>query len=122
MKNKFSKEIQVEIDNILNNINKWKNFFEIKIDFYYDGWAIFLREKCLYPRRIILFKSYKDLKYSIKSFEIQLKNYQKEEYKELYSNYNIYNLDSLITELKEVIYGKDLIQEASKIYNNIFVN
>ncbi|MFW9828768.1 MAG: hypothetical protein ACFFEY_14340 [Candidatus Thorarchaeota archaeon] len=120
MKNKFSKEIQDEIDDLLSKIQKWKNLFEIRIEYYYDGWGIFLREKNLYPRNLIIFKSYKDNKYSIKSFEIHLKDYQKEEYKELFSNDNISNVNDLIIELKEIIYGKDLIEEASRIFNNSF--
>ena len=118
MKNKFSKEIQDEIDDLLSKIQKWKNLFEIRIEYYYDGWGIFLREKNLYPRSIIIFKSYKDNIYSIKSFEIHLKDYQKELYKELFSNDNISNVSDLVVELKEVIYGKDLTEEASRIFNN----
>ena len=57
----------------------------------------------------------------MKSFEIQLKELQKEEFKELYSVDNINNTDALIDELKEIIYGKDLMTEASKIYTNTFI-
>lgn len=60
--------------------------------------------------------------YSIKSFEIHLKNYQKEEYKELYSNRHIKDTNSMLEELKEIIYGKKIIEQVSKIYKNIFIN
>jgi len=122
MKNKFSPKIHAEINSIINKIQKWENFFEFRTEFYFNGWAISLREKNLYPRYIIIFKSYHSNMYSIKSFEIHLKNYQKEEYKELYSNNHIKDTNSMLEELKEIIYGKDLIEEASKIYKNAFIN
>jgi len=122
MKNKFSPKIHAEINSIINKIQKWENFFEFRTEFYFNGWAISLREKNLYPRYIIIFKSYDSQMYSIKSFEIHLKNYQKEEYKELYSNNHINDTNSMLEELKEIIYGKDLIEEASKIYKNAFIN
>ena len=51
---------------------------------------------------------------------MHLKDYQKEEFKELYSVDNINNETTLLGELKEVIYGKDLMKEVSKIFNNAF--
>jgi hypothetical protein len=120
MNDKFSPENQIEIDDILNKIQRWKQFFELKIEFYFDGWAIFLREKNVYPRSITIFKSYESGTYSIKSFEIMLKNYNKEEFKELYFNKDIRNKDSLLEELKAVIYGKDLGKDALKLFNNTF--
>ena len=120
MNNKFSLEIQIEIDEIINKIQRWKKFFELKTEFYFEGWAIFLREKNAYPRSITIFKSYETRTYSIKSFEITLKNYNKEEFKELYFVDNIRNKDSLLEELKEIIYGKDLEKDASKLFNNMF--
>ncbi len=122
MKNKFSLEIQAEINEIINEIQKWKNIFDSKIEFYYDGWAIFLREKNIYPRFITVFKSYNTKTYLIKSFEVSLKDFQKEEFEEIYSIDNIKNKNELILELKEIIYGKDLIKGASKIYKNSFLN
>ncbi|MFX1389676.1 MAG: hypothetical protein ACFE9Z_06395 [Promethearchaeota archaeon] len=122
MEKKLSQKINEEIDDVLNKILKWENFFNIKTELYYDGWAIFLREKNAYPRIIILFKSYDNNNYSIKSFEVHLKNYQKEEFKELYTKQNINNLNDLLKELKDVIYGKDLIQDASKIFSDTFTN
>lgn len=122
MKNKYSPEIQIEINVVLEEIRKWKNIFDFKIEFYYDGWAIFLREKNAYPRLITIFKSYDTKMYSIKSFEVTLKNLQKEEFEELYSIENIACINKLLQELKDIIYGKDLINEASEIYNNSFLN
>ncbi|MFX0035865.1 MAG: hypothetical protein ACFE9I_09535 [Candidatus Hermodarchaeota archaeon] len=121
MEDKYSPEIQIEINEILNKINDCYNFFDLKIEFYFDGWAIFLREKNLYPRYIIIFKSYANSNYFIKSYEIHLRNYKKEEFKELYSLENIKNKEALLKELKEIIYGKDLIKNAIKIFNNTFL-
>ncbi len=114
-------QIQTEIDDFKKKIQVWKNLFDIKIEFYIDGWAIFLREKSFYPRIIIIFKSYEKCSYSIKSFEIHLRNYKDEEFKELYSIESIKDQKYLLNELKEVIYGKDLINSASKIYKNTFL-
>ncbi len=122
MNNKFSAENQAEINDIVSKIQNWKNFFNYKIEFYFDGWAIFLREKNVYPRYITIFKSYNTNTYSIKSFEVYLKDFQKEEFKELYFIDNISTKNDLLKELKDIIYGKDLIQEASELYNNTFLN
>ena len=122
MKNKFSPEIQTEINEIINKIQRWKNIFDYKIEFYFDGWAIFLREKCAYPRFITVFKSYDANSYLIKSFEVSLKDFQKEEFKELYSIENINSINDLLKELKDIVYGKDLIKGASDIYNKMFLN
>ncbi|MCK4779987.1 MAG: hypothetical protein KAT57_07365 [Candidatus Lokiarchaeota archaeon] len=122
MKNKFSPEIQTEINEIINKIQRWKNIFDYKIEFYFDGWAIFLREKHVYPRFITVFKSYEANTYLIKSFEVSLKDYQKEEFKELYSIENINCINDLLKELKDIIYGKDLIKGASDLYNKLFLN
>jgi hypothetical protein len=120
MNDKFSLENQIELDDIINKIQRWKQIFELKTEFYFDGWAIFLREKNVYPRSITIFKSYESETYSIKSFEITLKNYNKEEFIELYFVKNIKNKDSLLEELKAVIYGKDLGKDAIKLFNNTF--
>ncbi|MFX1298803.1 MAG: hypothetical protein ACFFD2_28590 [Promethearchaeota archaeon] len=122
MKNKFSTKTQTEIDALLERLHEWKEFFEFKTELFFDGWAISLREKSTYPRCIVVFRSYDTNSYSIKSFEIHFENYHKEEYNELYSVDNINNINSLVKELKEIIYGKDLIKEASKIYNDAFNN
>jgi len=118
MNDKFSPDIQAEINEIIAKIEKWKNYFDTSIEFYFDGWAIFLREKNNFPRCITIFKSSCTNMYSIKSFEVHLKNYNKEEFKELYFVNDISNRNSLLEELKAVIYGKDLAKNASKIYHN----
>ena len=120
MNNKFSLEIQKEIEGIIKKIQIWKDLFNIKLDFYYDGWSIFLKEKNVYPRCIVIFKSYESNQFSIKSFDIYLRNYKKEEYDEIYSAENINNQYDLIKELKEVIYGKDLGRKVFQIYNETF--
>ncbi|MFX1592460.1 MAG: hypothetical protein ACFFB6_10320 [Promethearchaeota archaeon] len=121
MENESSNEIQAEIDAFINKIQKWRDFFDFQVKIYFDGWAISLREKNLYPRLIIIFKSFENKLYSLKSFEVHLKDYQHEEFKEIYSVDNIDNLDTLVVELKEIIYGKDLMKEVSKIYKNAFI-
>ncbi len=118
MNDKFSADIQTEINEIIAKIEKWKNYFDTSIEFFFDGWAIFLREKNIFPRCITIFKSYCTNTYSIKSFEVHLTNYNKEEFKELYFVNNISNRNTLLEELNAVIYGKDLVKNASKIYHN----
>ena len=121
MEDKFSPKIKNEIEGILKEISFWSEFFSIKFDFYFDGWAIFLREKSLYPRSIVIFKSYTKNSYSIKSFEIHLNHFKKEEFDEIFSVKNIRNQKMLFKELKEIIYGKDILSNASKIYKNKFL-
>ena len=116
MEFKYSPEIQYEINHLLETIKIYKNLFSMNIEYYIDGWAIFLKEKKIYPRSIVIFKSYHKNSFSIKSFEIKLYDYKKEEYKELYSIKNLENSDQLIKELKEIIYGKDIIKYSSKNY------
>lgn len=120
MNSKFSQEIQEEIEVILNRLRFWKDIFYFNTEIYYDGWAIFLREKNLYPRCIVIFKSYEDDSYSIKSFEVHLQNFKKENFKELYSVEKIRNQDALLIELKEIIYGKDLGNYVLRMCNDAF--
>ena len=117
MESKYSSEIQEEIDDIVKKI-PFKIFFLVNVDFYIDGWAIFLREKNLYPRRLVIFKSYASESYSIKSFEIKIDNLEKEDYIELYFKEDIANSDLLIKELREIIYGKDIINFTSNKYKS----
>ena len=118
MNDKFSLDVQTEINEILSKLEKWKNYFEVRTEFYFDGWAIYLREKNLYPRCITIFKSYCSNTYSIKSFEIHLKDYKKEEFNELFYINNISNRNTLLEELNAVIYGKDLVKNVSEMYHN----
>jgi len=121
MINKFSEEIQKEIEGILNKIQVWNALFNIKLEFYYDGWAVFLKEKNLYLRCIVIFKANESEQYSIKSYNVYLQNYKKEKYQEIYSIENINNQDDVLKELRDIIYGKDLGNQASKIYNDAFI-
>ncbi len=118
---KYSPEVQNEIDDILSFLNAWKIFFFINHEFFYDGWAFFLKEKTMYPRSIIIFKSYDNNEYSIKSFEIYLNNFKNEEFKELYAKKHIKNKENLLKEIKEVIYGKDLINQTTKKLHKLFL-
>lgn len=118
MENKYSSITQAEIEKILTKIHTFSKFFSINVEYYIDGWAIFLNEKNLYPRRIVIFKSYNNDSFSIKSFEINLKNNQKEETNELYSIKNLDSIDTVIKELKEIIYGKDIMRYTSEKYFN----
>ncbi len=122
MNSKFSAEIQAEIDEIKNKVQAWKYLFDIEINLYIDGWAVSLREKNAYPRYITIFKSYESCTYSIKSFEVHLKNYKDEEFKELYKVENIKDQSTLLHELREIIYGKDLMNDASNMYKKTFLN
>ena len=108
MENKYSLKTQEEINAVLDILKEWKNLFVIKEDYFYEGWAIYLKEKSIYPRSIVIFKSYSEHQYSIKSFEIHSSN-KKELLKELYVNERIYSIPELYTEVKEIIYGKDLL-------------
>ena len=120
MNSKFSKEIQDDIEEILKQLRFWKDIFYFNTEFYYDGWAIFLREKNIYPRCIVIFKSFENNLYSIKSFEVHLQNFKTEKFKELYSIEKIDNQNALLIELNEIIYGKDLGNQVLRMYNDTF--
>jgi hypothetical protein len=116
MESKYSPRIQKEINEILSRIKIFKKFFSINIEYYIDGWAIHLKEKSIYPRYFVIFKSLENNLYSIKSFEIQSNNFKNEHYKELYFENNICKIDLLLKELKEIIYGKDIADFTYKSY------
>lgn len=120
MENKYSIDTQDQIEELLKKIKIWKNLFSIKYDYFFEGWSITLREKNSYPRIIIMFHSYNDIMYSIRSFEIKGTLSKKEEYIELYSKENIESLEDLIKELKAIIYGKDLLTFVSNKLRNEF--
>jgi len=111
-KNNLKTEKEVNI--VLNKLAEWKNLFSIKVDYFYEGWAIYLKEKNIYPRSIVIFKSYSENYYSIKSFEIH-SNKEKEIFKELYANEKIDTILNLYSEVKEIIYGKDILGSISRI-------
>lgn len=114
MDRKYSLETQKEVNAVLAKVVEWKNLFSIKVDYFYEGWAIYLKEKSIYPRNIVIFKSYSENYYSIKSFEIHLSK-GKENFKELYVNEKIETLSKLYSEVKEIIYGKDILGSISSM-------
>ena len=114
MDRKFSLETQNEVNAVLDNLTEWKKLFSINVDYFYEGWAIYLKEKSIYPRNIVIFKSYSENYYSIKSFEIRSSN-KKEFFEELYVNEKIETLLELNAEVKEIIYGKDLLGSISSM-------
>ena len=116
MESKYSPKIQSEINHLIDSLQVYSSYFSIKVEYFIDGFALFLDEKNIYPRQIVIFKSYYNNSFSIKSFEINLNDYKKEEYKELYSIKNLETSDQLIKELKEIIYGKDIMEYTSKKY------
>ena len=116
MENKYSSQTQKEIDTLFIKLQVWKNLFFFKIEYHFDGWAITLEEKNAYPRKIVVFKPYHENVYSIKSFEIRQNNGKRDVREELYFNDQIRNLDDLVHEVREIIYGKDLMNIASKKY------
>ncbi|MGQ4874726.1 MAG: hypothetical protein ACTSVV_06735 [Promethearchaeota archaeon] len=114
---KYDLKTQQEINSIISHIKVWKNLFSINLEYFVDGWALYLREKTLYPRLIVVFKN--EDYFSIKSFEIHFMVY-KETYKELYKIEKIYDAEEMIKELKAIIYGKDVINSTYQKYLNFF--
>ena len=108
MDRKYSPETQKEVNTVLDKLHEWKNLFSFKVVYFYEGWAIYLNEKSIYPRSIVIFKPYSENYYSVKSFEIHSSN-KKEIFKELYVNDKIDTISALYSEVREVIYGKDII-------------
>ena len=113
MKNKY---IEDQIHKILAYLDEWKELFSIKLNYYEEGWAISLREKNIYPRYIVIFKPYERESFSLKSFEIHFNKNNDESFNEIYYKTNIYKIDELLNEIKEIIYGKDI---ADKILRDI---
>jgi len=114
MNDKYSLKTQNEVNSILEGLDMWKNLFFFEVKYFYEGWAIYMREKNTYPRSLVIFKSYSDDYYSIKSFEIHLSE-QRETYQELYSNEKIDMIQQLQSEIKEIIYGKDILDSITKL-------
>ncbi|MBY8986362.1 MAG: hypothetical protein KGD65_14905 [Candidatus Lokiarchaeota archaeon] len=113
MNDKYSLKTQNEINSILERLNEWKNLFFFEVKYFYEGWAIYMREKNTYPRSLVIFKSSSDDYFSIKSFEIHFSE-KNETYKELYINEKIDTIQQLFSEVKEIIYGKDILNSISK--------
>ena len=116
MENKYSIQTQKEIDSLFIQLQVWKDLFYFKLEYHVDGWAIILDEKNAYPRKIVIFKPFHKDVYSIKSFEVRQNNGRKDVHEELYFNDRINKLDELVHEVREIIYGKDLMNIASKKY------
>ncbi len=116
MNDKYSVKTQNEVNSILKSLNEWKNLFFFEVKYFYEGWAINMREKNTYPRHLVIFKSYSDDYYSIKSFEIHFSK-KKETYQELYINEKIDTVQQVQSEIKEIIYGKDILDSITKLNN-----
>lgn len=116
MNDKYSVKTQNEVNSVLERLNEWKNLFIFEVKYFYEGWAIYMREKNIYPRHLVIFKSYSDDYYSIKSFEIHFSK-KKETYQELYVNEKIDTVQELQSEIKEIIYGKDILDSITKLNN-----
>ncbi len=116
MNDKFNAKTQIELNSVLERLDEWKTLFFFEVRYFYEGWAIYMREKSVYPRSIVIFKSYYEEYYSIKSFEIHFNN-EKETHKELYINEKIDTIPMLQTEIKEIIYGKDILDSITKLNN-----
>ena len=113
MEYKFNSETEKELDDIIESLQMWKKLFSITPEFFYDGWAIYLREKSAYPRKIVVSKI--NNLYSIKSFEIRWNNHNfKEEFFEIYNSNDIIEKEKLLKEIRVVIYGKDLMKQAAR--------
>ncbi|MBY8981762.1 MAG: hypothetical protein KGD57_02360 [Candidatus Lokiarchaeota archaeon] len=118
MEGNSSLDNENEIIYILDDLKKWNNLFTIDHEYYFDGWAIFMTEKNLYPRYIVIFKSYKEKTFTIKSYEVYFSELYTKKYKELIQIDKISNIKDLLREIKEIIYGKDFHNYAKKIIVN----
>jgi hypothetical protein len=109
MENKYSRKTQTLIEKFLNYIESWNNIFSVSINYYIEGWAAYLTEKSMFPRSIVVFNPYDFDYFSLKSFEVSYDKNGKECFTEIYSKENIHGFENLLRELKDVIFGKDLI-------------
>ena len=114
MESKYSLKTQKEIEDLSDKIDEWKEIFTITLKYFYEGWAFYLREKNIYPRLIVIFKPYIEDFYILKSFDIHINPENNETYEELYTSEEIEDLNLLVKELKDVLYGKDLIKSELK--------
>ncbi|MCJ7648115.1 MAG: hypothetical protein MUP85_05845 [Candidatus Lokiarchaeota archaeon] len=113
MEKKYEYDTQIQVDKLMKKLGIWKDLFSVKINFYVEGWAAYLMEKNIYPRLIVIFKPYDCDYFSIKSFEVSYDTKANEIHSEIYSQDLIYGFQNLFVELKEVIYGKDIITSIS---------
>ena len=114
MENKYSRKTQCLIEKLLKFIEYWDNIFSVSINYYIEGWAAYITEKSMFSRSIVVFNPYNFDYFSLKSFEISYDKNAKEMFTELYSKENIQGIENLLHELKEVIFGKDLIKTIKK--------
>jgi len=119
MENKYSETTQEEIDTLNRYLDQWNTLFLKEIKYYDEGWSINLREKSLYPRYIVIFKAYDQNSFSIKSFEIHCNQIGKEHFNDLYFIDNLISMDEVLSEIKNIIYGKDIINSAESKYFKI---
>jgi len=113
MEKKYDHDTQIQVDKLMKKLGIWKDLFSVKINFYVEGWAAYLMEKNIYPRLIVIFKPYDCDYFSIKSFEVSYDTKANEIHSEIYSQDLIYGFQNLFVELKEIIYGKDIITSIS---------
>lgn len=113
MEKKYEYDTQIQVDKLMKKLGIWKDLFSVKINFYVEGWAAYLMEKNIYPRLIVIFKPYDCDYFSIKSFEVSYDTKANEIHSEIYSQDLIYGFQNLFVELKEIIYGKDIITSIS---------
>lgn len=114
MEKKYSEKTHSVIEKFLDYVESWKDLFSISINYYVEGWAAYLTEKNMFPRSIVIFNPYDAEYFSVKSFEISYDKNKKEIYTELYSIENIKGIENVCRELKEIIYGKDIINAITK--------
>jgi len=113
MEKKYEEDTQIQVNELMKKLGIWKDLFSVKINFYIEGWAAYLMEKTIYPRSIVIFKPYECDYFSIKSFEVSYDMKSNEIHSEIYSRELIYGFQNLYLELKEVIYGKDVLSSIS---------
>ncbi|TXT63545.1 MAG: hypothetical protein BAJALOKI3v1_350018 [Promethearchaeota archaeon] len=116
---KYSNKSQKEIKIILEYLDKWKCFFKVEIQYFIDGWSISLTELTLYPRYIVIAKLEGQDFFEIKSFEVSFNEAYEQVEKEIFSINQIFTLEDLFREIKEIIYGKDLFNDVKTCINRI---
>jgi hypothetical protein len=113
MEKKNEYNTQIQVNKVMKKLSIWKDLFSVNINFYVEGWAAYLMEKTIYPRLIVIFRPYDYNHFSIKSFEVSYDAKANEIHSEIYSKDLIYGFQNLFIELKEIIYGKDIISSIS---------
>jgi len=106
-------EEELEINSILLSLEHWNQIFRAKKEFYIDGYCLFFEEQNIYPRLISMYKSYETKEFSICSYK-RIFDLEKceDSFQKLYSVNGINNIQDLTNKLKEIFYGKDLLNQA----------